>query len=121
MTLRLLALASATLLAACAGDQPRQTAQGNARRECLTVPVTVTNAASRAVEQLYIGPAGAMGRDRLAGGEMAPRGTYTLPRPADAPFSLRAVFVTGQDSQIAGLDGCIVTQVEISDTGIRAR
>ena len=112
-------LAVLALLAGCAsGPQRPQQAE---RRECSKAPVTVANASSQAVEQLYLGVPGAWGRDLLAGNELPARAAMNLPRPGDGRFNLRLVWVNGRAAEFPNLDGCITTRVELSDTGMRAQ
>lgn len=114
MTPRLAAFAALLLLAACA--QP-----GQERRSCVSGPVQVLNNSSLPVEQLYLGSPGGWGQDRLAGSELAPRAGLQLPRPGQAPFSLRAVWVNGRAAEFPNLEGCTVTRVEIGDGGMLAQ
>jgi hypothetical protein len=64
---------------------------------------------------------GAWGTDRLGGALLQPRGTVPVARPGDGALQLRAVWVNGRAAEITGLDGCLVTRVDINDAGIRAR
>lgn len=116
---RLAALASAVLLAACAGGSPN--APQAERRDCVSGPVLVTNASSQAVEQLYLGAPGAWGADLLAGAEMAPAAALRLPRPGTGRFNLRLVWVNGRAAEFPNLDGCTTTRVELGDSGMRAQ
>lgn len=103
--------ATALLLAVAACGAPRAD-----RAACAPQDLLLVNASRLAVEQVYVGADGP-GPERLGGAELPPGGAVTL-RPPPAPFTLRAVWVDGRASEIAGLDGCTLRRVTLTDTAL---
>jgi hypothetical protein len=105
------------LLAACAhGKDPAGCAPAAARLE---------NLSGQAVEQLYLGPAGASrgapwGADLVTGDALLSGAGLPLQFEGRGPYALRVVWVNGQAAELRGIDGCTTLRVIIRDSGLRA-
>lgn len=106
-----LLLLLAAALSACSG-----------RQGCGPREVTLANASSMPVEQLYLGNAatGGWGQDLLAQGTLPSGGSMGLRLPGPGPLGLRAVWANGRAAELSGLDGCATTRITVLDSALRA-
>lgn len=109
----MLRLVPLLLLAACA--------RGNAPAGCAPAAARLENLSGRAVEQLYLSPAGTPWGADLVTGDALPGGAgLPLQFEGRGPYALRVVWVNGQAAELRGIDGCTTLRVTIRDSGLRA-
>lgn len=106
-------------LTACAGGE----------RGCA---VTLANASSEPIEQVYVAPpttgasdggasgAGPQGPDLLAPAELAPGEARAIRLPGGGGLALRAVWASGRAAEMQGVEACRLDRITVRDGAVQA-